>query len=145
MTYLLLQLAHLLAAVAFIGTWFAQLAVLRRARRGLDETAQGQLEAGWSAQSRRVLHGVVVLLYGAGLGLLWHYRAVLADPLASRFALLLSLKITLALTLVLSFALVALLARRGALSPGRRQLLEWMVLAQMLAIVVLAKLMFYAG
>lgn len=144
MSYALLHLIHLLAAILFIGTWFAQCVVLQRARRVLEPSGQKALAGAWGRQTRRVLHLVVVFLYGAGLGLGWHYRSLLAEPLASRFALLLSLKVVLAVSLFLSFGAIAILVRRGAMSARRQRLLEWGVLAQMLGIVVLAKAMFYA-
>jgi len=67
----------------------------------------------------------------------------LADPFASSFATLLSLKIVLAVSLFFSFGLVAMLLRSGRMSPSLYRKLHWAVLAQMLGIVLLAKGMFY--
>jgi hypothetical protein len=90
-----------------------------------------------------VLHWVVLLVYGAGFGLAWQHRQALADPFASSFATLLSLKIVLAVSLFFNFGLVAMLLRSGRMSPNLYRKLHWAVLAQMLGIVLLAKGMFY--
>lgn len=100
----------------------------------------------WNApgdRSRVVLHGVVLVVYGAGIGLAWFHRAALANPLASSFGTLLSLKILLAIAVFCSFGLVAILLRRGQMTPARYRLIQRSILAQMVGIVLLAKGMFY--
>ena len=39
-----------------------------------------------------MLHWLVLVVYGAGLGLAWHHRQALAAPFASSFGTLLTLK-----------------------------------------------------
>src|SRR3546814_5196687 len=51
---------------------------------------------GWRA--RRFMPFVILLLYAAGIGLAWQYRALLAHPFDSSFATLLSIKIILAIS-----------------------------------------------
>ncbi|TLX54841.1 hypothetical protein DN824_20665 [Stutzerimonas nosocomialis] len=143
MTYSLLHLAHLLAAIFFIGALFFEVAILAHARRQVGAIAEPTIRA-VNARSRVVLHAVAVVLYGAGLGLGWHYRVVLADPLGSVFGTLLALKVVLALGVFASFALVVVWLRRGVLSARRRHRLRLLILAQTLLIVVLAKAMFVA-
>ena len=84
----------------------------------------------------------VLALYGAGIGLAWHYRAALAQPFASSFGTLLTLKICLALSILGHFILVVLLMRSGRMTPARSRLIHLSVLVQMLAILFLAKAMF---
>ena len=143
MLYALLLILHLAAAVAFIGTLFYQVVIWRAATAGLPQAALGELSARLSQVTRRVLHGVVLVLYGAGLGLAWQHRAALADPLSSAFASLLSLKILLALSIVGHYLAIALLLRRGRLDARRSQRLHLAILLQMGLILVLAKAMFY--
>lgn len=143
MLYALLLILHLAAAVAFIGTLFYQVVIWRAASAGLPQAALGELSARLSQVTRRVLHGVVLVLYGAGLGLAWQHRAALADPLSSAFASLLSLKILLALSIVGHYLAIALLLRRGRLDARRSQRLHLAILLQMGLILVLAKAMFY--
>ena len=143
MTYALLHTVHLLAAIGFIGTLFYEVLILAKVKPQLDPSSVDALERALGARTRTVLHGVVVLVYGAGLGLAWQYRQALSAPLASSFATLLTLKIVLALSVFVSFGAVAMLLRSGRMTPTLYRQLHWAVLAQMLAIVLLAKAMFY--
>ncbi len=143
MSYSLLHTLHLLGAIAFIGTLFFEVIILAKVKPQLDAGALVELEQALGKRSRTVLHWVVLLVYGAGLGLAWYHRQALSDPFASSFATLLSLKIVLAVSVFLSFGLVAMLLRSGRMSPSLYRKLHWAVLAQMLGIVLLAKCMFY--
>ncbi|WP_172149677.1 MULTISPECIES: CopD family copper resistance protein [Pseudomonas] len=143
MSYSLLHVVHLLAAIAFIGTLFFEVIILAKVKPQLAPGAVLELEQALGKRTRTVLHWVVLLVYGAGFGLAWQHRQALADPFASSFATLLSLKILLAVSLFLSFGLVAMLLRSGRMSPSLYRKLHWAVLAQMLGIVLLAKGMFY--
>lgn len=143
MSYSLLHVVHLLAAIAFIGTLFFEVVILAQVKPQLGSSAVVELEQALGRRTRTVLHWVVLFVYGAGFGLAWQHRQALADPFASSFATLLSLKIVLAVSVFLSFGLVAMLLRSGRMTPGLYRKLHWAVLAQMLGIVLLAKGMFY--
>lgn len=142
-SYAVLHVLHLLGAIGFIGTVFYEVLILAKVKPQLDPAYLGSLERTLGARSRTVLHWVVLLVYGAGLGLAWQYRQVLSAPLASSFASLLTLKIILAVCVFVSFGVVAMLLRGGRMTPALYRKLHWAVLGQMLAIVVLAKAMFY--
>ncbi|MNJ32616.1 hypothetical protein D3C77_272860 [compost metagenome] len=90
-----------------------------------------------------MLHAVVLLLYGAGMGLAWHHRAALSHPLGSSFASVLSLKIVLALSIIGHYLLLAYWLQRGRLNEQRARWIRWSILGHMLVIVMLAKAMFY--
>ena len=90
-----------------------------------------------------LLLSVVLLVYGAGLGLAWYHRQALNDPFASSFATLLALKILLAIGVFITFGLVAVLLRKGRMTPARYRAIHWAILLQMIGIVLLAKGMFY--
>lgn len=143
MSYSLLHVVHLLAAIAFIGTLFFEVVILAQVKPQLDAAAVTDLQLALGRRTRAVLHWVVLLVYGAGLGLAWQHRQALAEPFASSFATLLSLKIVLAVSVFLSFGLVAVLLRSGRMTPALYRTLHWAVLVQMLGIVLLAKGMFY--
>lgn len=143
MSYSLLHVLHLLGAIAFVGTLFFEVIILAKVKPQLDPGALIELEQALGRRTRTVLHWVVLLVYGAGFGLAWQHRQMLADPFASSFATLLSLKIVLAVSVFLSFGLVAMLLRSGRMSPSLYRKLHWAVLIQMLGIVLLAKGMFY--
>ncbi len=142
MLYLLLKFVHLTAAACFVGGVFFEVMILSRAARQLDEAPRAQLSRALGQRARQVMHWVVLGLYGAGIGLAWHYRAALAQPFASSFGTLLTLKICLALSILGHFILVVLLMRSGRMTPARSRLIHLSVLVQMLAILFLAKAMF---
>lgn len=143
MSYSLLHVLHLLGAIAFIGTLFFEVIILAKVKPQLDAGAVVELEQALGKRTRTVLHWVVLVVYGAGIGLAWQHRQALSEPSASSFATLLSLKIVLAVSVFLSFGLVAMLLRSGRMTPSLYRTLHWAVLAQMLGIVLLAKGMFY--
>ncbi|WP_415755519.1 CopD family copper resistance protein [Pseudomonas leptonychotis] len=143
MWYALFHVLHLLAAIAFVGVVFFQLVILANVKNQLDSAALPALEYALSVRIRAVLHWVVVLLYGAGFVLAWHYRQVLSAPISSSFSTLLTLKIALAVTVFASYGALAMLLRSGRMTAELYRKLHWAVLAQMLAIVLLAKAMFH--
>lgn len=143
MFYPYLLVIHLLAAIAFIGTLFFEVFIWYTARQHVSQAARTASDHAISARSRNVLHGVVLVLYGAGIGLAWHHRSALSQPLASSFASLLSLKIVLALSIIGHYLLLAYWLKRQRLSEARARWIRCSILGHMLLIVVLAKAMFY--
>ena len=143
MSYSLLHVAHLLAAIFFIGTLFVEVAVLSRVRQQIEPELMQRVDKAVGARLRVVLHWVVLFVYGAGIGLAWFHRQALADPFASSFATLLSLKILLAVGVFFTFGMVAMLLRSGRMTPARYRRIHWAIFAQMVGIVLLAKGMFY--
>lgn len=144
MTRSLVLTLHLLAAVAFAGTVFFEVVVLQALYRKVPREALRAVEQGIGNRAVRVMPFVLLVLYGAGISLAWGYRAALAHPFASHFALLLTLKIVLALS-VLGHFITAMVWRRHATLDGRRsRRLHLSVFAHVLLIIVLAKAMFYA-
>ncbi|WP_095143410.1 MULTISPECIES: CopD family copper resistance protein [unclassified Pseudomonas] len=143
MIYPFLLVTHLLAAIGFIGTLFFEVYIWHSARRQLAADARATADQAIAVRSRKVLHGVVLVLYGAGLGLAWQHRSVLSHPLDSRFASLLSLKIVLALSIVGHYLLLAYWLHHARLTEARASWIRRSILGHMLLIVILAKAMFY--
>ncbi|WP_407295237.1 CopD family copper resistance protein [Stutzerimonas zhaodongensis] len=143
MTYSLLHVVHLLAAIFFIGTLFVEVSLLGRVRQKIQPELMQPVDKAIGAQSRVVLHWVVLFVYGAGIGLAWHHRHALEDPFGSSFATLLILKILLAVGVFFTFGMVAMLLRSGRMTPARYRRIHWVIFAQMVGIVLLAKGMFY--
>ncbi|MFJ3374066.1 hypothetical protein ACIPLA_03980 [Pseudomonas sp. NPDC086112] len=141
--YPFLLVTHLLAAIAFIGTLFFEVVIWHRARQQLADTTQSTADQAIAVRSRKVLHGVVLLLYGAGIGLAWQYRGALSQPLASSFGLLLSLKILLALSIIGHYLLLAYWLTHARLTTTRASWIRRSILGHMVLIVILAKAMFY--
>lgn len=143
MSYSLLHVIHLLAAIFFIGTLFVEVMVLSRVRQQIEPALMQRVDKAVGARLRVVLHWVVLFVYGAGIGLAWYHRQALADPFASSFATLLALKILLAIGVFFTFGMVAMLLRSGRMTPARYRRIHWAIFAQMIGIVLLAKGMFY--
>lgn len=143
MSYGLLLTLHLLAAIAFAGTVFFEVVMLEGVRRHLPHAVMSEVERAIGNRATAVMPWVLLVLYTAGIGLAWHHRAALADPLASRFALLLTIKIVLALAVFGHFATAMIWRRRGVLSGRRSRRLHLSVFCHVLAIVLLAKAMLY--
>lgn len=143
MGYLPLLLLHLLAAIVFVGTVVVEVLLLPGVRRRLPAATGRRLDMAFAAQARAVMPWVLAVLYLAGLGLAWHHRGALAQPLGSHFAMLLWAKIALAASVFGHFLRAMVLQRRGRLDGPRSRRLHRSVLLHLLAIVVLAKAMFH--
>lgn len=144
MLYLLLLLAHLFAALIFIGTVFFEVLILARLHQQLPARVMVQVEQGVGQRARVLMPWVLLVLFGAGIGMVWlRYLPVLAAPLASSFGTLLALKLILAASVLLHFLLTMLRMRRGRVGPGYLRFVHLSLFGHMVAIVVLAKSMFY--
>ena len=143
MSYGVLLTLHLLAAIAFVGMVFFEVVMLEGVRKHLPQETMRAVERAIGNRATAVMPWVLLTLYAAGIGLAWQHRAALAQPLASSFGLLLMLKIALALSVLGHFATAMVWRRRGGLSGRRSRRLHMSVFCHVLAIVLLAKGMFY--
>ncbi|WLG37350.1 hypothetical protein [Pseudomonas rhodesiae] len=144
MLYLLFLLAHLFAALIFIGTVFFEVLILAKVQAQLPARARVLLEQGIGRRARALMPWVLLVLFGAGLGMVWlRYLPVLAAPTASSFGMLLSLKLLLAASVLLHFVTTLVLMRRGRASERYLRGVHLSLFAHMVAIVLLAKSMFY--
>lgn len=141
MTYFWLRLIHLTCAAFFIGGVFFELMIVSRAARELAPEPREQFAKAMGRRARQVMHWVVLGVYGAGFGLAWIYRDQLAQPFASHFGLLLSIKIVLALSILCHFLSVVFFLRKGRMTPKVSRIIHISVFTQMLGIVFLAKAM----
>lgn len=143
MPYGLLLTLHLLAAIAFAGTVFFEVVMLEGVRKHLPHEVHRAIEEAIGNRATAIMPWVLLTLYLAGIGLAWQHRAALAQPFASSFSLLLTIKIALALSVFGHFATAMLWRRRGLLHSRRSRRLHLSVFTHVLAIVLLAKGMFY--
>lgn len=143
MSYGLLLTLHLLGAIAFVGTVFFEVVMLEGVRKHLPQATVHAVERAIGNRATAVMPWVLLLLYVAGAGLAWQHRAALAQPLASSFGLILMLKIALALSVFGHFITAMFWRRRGVLGGRRSRRLHLSVFCHVLAIVLLAKAMFY--
>jgi len=63
MSYSVLHVVHLLAAIFFIGTLFFEVMILGRIRQQIGEQTMPLVERAVGARSRVVLHWVVLFVY----------------------------------------------------------------------------------
>ena len=144
MPYLLFLLAHLFAALIFIGTVFFEVLILARLHHQLPARVMVLVEQGVGQRARVMMPWVLLVLFGAGLGMVWlRYLPVLTAPFASSFGTLLTVKLTLAASVLLHFLLTMLRMRLGRVGPRYLRFVHLSLFAHMVAIVVLAKGMFY--
>ena len=141
--YPLLLIAHLFAALMFVGAVFFEVLILGSALSQVSAATRQRIEAGIARRARRVMPWVLAVLYASGLGMAWHYRVALAQPLVSSFALMLTLKIALALSVLGHFAVAMATRGHGERITRRFRRIHLSVFCHMLGIVLLAKAMFY--
>jgi len=102
------------------------------------------VEEGIGRRARLLMPWVLLVLFGAGLGMVWlRYLPVLASPLASSFGTLLALKVAVAVSVLLHFLVAMFLFKRGRMSPRYLQFIHGSLFCHMVVIVLLAKGMFY--
>lgn len=143
MSYPLLLMVHLLAAIAFIGTVFFEVVMLKGVRKHLPRETTQDVERAIGNRAVKIMPWVLMALYGAGIALAWEHRAALAQPLASSLGLLLILKIVLAVSVFGHFVTAMVWRRRGLLGGRRSRRLHLSVFFHVIPIALLAKGMFY--
>lgn len=143
MPYFLMHILHLLAAILFIGTVFFEVLILEFVRKPAGRYSMLKVESAIGQRARRLMPFVLLLLYGAGIGLAYPYRELLAHPFESRFGLLLSLKILLALSVLGHFLFAVVGSARGRLRSRHFKWIHLSLFAHMVGIVILAKAIFY--
>ena len=144
MIYPILLTLHLFAALMFIGTVFFEVLILESVRKHVPAAVMRQVEQGIGKRARRLMPWVLLVLFGAGLGMVWtRYLPLLADPLASSFGTLLSLKILLALSVLGHFFSAMFLLHSGRMNSTYFRRIHLSVFSHMVGIVLLAKGMFY--
>ncbi|MDF3846243.1 hypothetical protein P3W55_31465 [Pseudomonas citronellolis] len=144
MIYPILLTLHLFAALMFVGTVFFEVLILESVRKHVPAAVMRQVEQGIGKRARRLMPWVLLVLFGAGLGMVWtRYLPLLADPLASSFGTLLSLKILLALSVLGHFFSAMFLLHSGRMNSTYFRRIHLSVFSHMVGIVLLAKGMFF--
>jgi hypothetical protein len=144
MLYPVFLVAHLFAALIFIGTVFFEVLILGHLHRQLPVRVMVLVEQGVGQRARVLMPWVLLVLFGAGLGMVWlRYLPGLAAPSASAFGTLLTLKLILAVSVLLHFLLTMARMRWGSVSARYVRWVHLSLFAHMVAIVLLAKGMFY--
>lgn len=143
MDYFLLVTLHIFAAIFFVGTVFFEVLILEGIRKPLGRDNMRNVELAIGKRARRIMPYVILVLFGAGISMAWHYKDALADPFGSTFASLLWLKIILAFSVLAHFITAMTLSGTGKLKSRHFQLIHLSVFCHVVLIVFLAKAMFY--
>lgn len=143
MNYLTLLLLHLFAAILFVGTVFFEVLMLEGIRRHVPRDAMRAIESAIGKRARRIMPWAILILYGAGFGLAWRYHGVLTHPFDSTLGTLLTLKIILALSVLAHFIYAVRRGAKGKLTSRQSRRIHLSVFVHVVAIVFLAKAMFY--
>lgn len=144
MLYPLFLTFHLFAALIFIGTVFFEVLFLESIRKQLPARVMLLVEQGIGRRARTLMPWVLLVLFGAGLGMVWlRYLPVLAAPMASSFSTLLMLKIVVAVSVLLHFLVAMFLFKSGRMSERYLHFIHGSLFCHMVIIVLLAKGMFY--
>lgn len=141
--YATLLVLHLFAAITFAGAVFFEVLILGGLHGHVPEPTLHAIEAGIGRRARRIMPWVLLLLYGSGIGMAWHYRALLAHPFDSGFAFMLTVKIVLALSVFGHFLTAMHVRARGARASAIFRRIHLSVFCHLIGIIVLAKLMFH--
>lgn len=134
---------HLFAAIMFVGTVFFEVLILEGIRKPVGRDMMRSVETAIGQRARRLMPFVMLVLYGAGISMVWQYREVLAHPFDSSFATLLWIKILLAASVLAHFITAVTLSARGKLKSQHFKLVHLSVFCHVVLIVFLAKAMFY--
>ncbi|MGD9845657.1 MAG: CopD family copper resistance protein [Variibacter sp.] len=143
MGYFVLLTLHLFAAIIFIGIVFFEVLILEGIRKPLGREIMRTVELAIAKRARRFMPFVMLVLFGAGIGMAWNYRDALAHPFTSSFGLLLSLKIVLALSVLAHFITAMTMSGTGKLKSRHFKIIHLSVFCHVVLIVFLAKAMFY--
>ena len=143
MSYPIFLTLHLFAALIFVGTVFFEVLILEGVRKHVPVDVMRQIERAIGNRARRLMPWVVLVLYGAGIGMAWQHRAALEHPLASSFGLLLTVKIVLALSVLAHFIAALVSMKRRTMTARRSHFIHRSIFWHMVFIVLLAKGMFY--
>jgi hypothetical protein len=142
-TYPILLILHLFAAIIFVGIVFFEVLILEGIRKPLGRETMRAVEMAIGQRARRFMPFVMLVLFGAGIGMAWNYRDALAHPFASSFGLLLTIKIVLALSVLAHFVTAMTLSGTGKLKSRHFKIIHVSVFCHVVLIVFLAKAMFY--
>ena len=143
MSYFILNVLHLFAAIMFVGTVFFEVLILEAIRKPMGRETMRLVEGAVGRRARRIMPFVILVLFSAGIGMAWQYRALLAHPFATSFAMLLWLKIALAISVLAHFITAITLGGGGKLKSRHFQYIHISVFCHVVLIVFLAKAMFY--
>jgi hypothetical protein len=134
---------HVLCAITFVGAVFFEVLVIEPLEKQLPPGFGEQLAQAIPRRVRTFMPVVVALLYLSGAAMFWVRFSNTVDFFHTRFGLLLSIKVALTFVVLGVFISAMRAISRGRMDLCRFRHTHRVVAGLMLAIVLLAKGMFY--
>ena len=136
-------LLHLACAIVFVGAVTFEVFVLEGLHRSIDIATMGRIETAVMARVRKFMPVVVLLLFLSGFALFDLRCNGLQCIGSTRFGWFLLAKVVLAFGVLGVFLNAIIAGVRGRMNACRFRYTHRIVLTMMVAIVFLAKAMFY--
>ncbi|CED58818.1 Putative membrane protein [Moritella viscosa] len=143
MHYGLLVGLHLLCATIFIGVVAFEVLILEGIRQHLPAKTMSLVEQGIHLRGRKIMPFIVATLFITGGFMGYHHLSPLPSPFATSFSTLLTIKIILAVSVLIHFILAMKHSVCGDMTTKIFKYTHLSVFFHMLAIIFLAKGMFY--
>lgn len=134
---------HLLCAIIFVGAVFFEVLVIERLEKRLPDSLGARLADAIPEQVRTFMPIVVALLFLTGGAMFWVHYSSRPDFFQTKFGIMLTVKVGLAFTVLGIFVAAMRASIAGTMDPCRFRYTHRIVAVLMLAIVLLAKGMFY--
>lgn len=134
---------HLLCAITFVGAVFFEVLVIEPLEKILPDGLGEKLAEAIPRHVRKFMPFVVALLFLSGLAMGWIHFSSRPDFFQTRFGVMLTIKVALAFTVLGVFVTAIRASIKGTMDPCRFKYTHRIVAVLMLAIVLLAKGMFY--
>jgi hypothetical protein len=141
--YGLFLVIHLLCAITFIGAVFFEVLVIEPLEKKLPPAMAEMLAVEIPRRVRRFMPVVVALLFITGGCMYWVQYQLRPDFIHSRFGILLTIKVGLAFIVLGIFVSAIRASFKGTMDLCRFRHTHRVVAVIMLAIVLLAKGMYY--
>lgn len=134
---------HLLCAIIFVGAVFFEVLVIEPIEKRLPPGTGEKLAEEIPRHVRKFMPFVVAVLFLTGAAMFWVHFSARPDFFQTRFGVLLSTKVGLAFAVLAVFVSAIRASFKGTMDVCRFRYTHRIVAGLMLAIVLLAKGMFY--
>ena len=142
--YLIIQILHLLSAVTFGGVVIFEVLILESLHGRLSKQVMMEIESGIIRRARKFMPAVIVVLYSTGILLLRAHFPDMSTMPEAGFGRLLIVKVAMAAVGLVCFISAMTLHVLNRMNPAVFKVIHLLVFSCVIAIVVLAKMMFYA-
>ena len=143
MLYPYVVIVHLLCATAFIGVVFFEVLILEGMRPHLGPEFMERVETALVRRARMIMPWVVGTLFLTGIYLGYVQFSASGLDWNNSFSVLLAIRVVLALSVLVHFVTAIRASLTGCMTSTRFKYTHLSVATHMVAIVILAKSMYY--